>query len=536
MTCFQHFGTMIDCSRNAVMNVDAVKRWIDLTADLGYNALHLYMEDTYEIDHNPYFGHLRGRYSKAELREIDRYAAEKNMEVIPCIQTLAHVNALFHWQVYREIQDVDDILLAGDERTYALVEDMFSTLRQTLRTHTINVGMDEAGLLGLGKYLNEHGYQNRYSILMTHLNKISEIAKKYDFELLMWGDMFFRLASGGEYYSDNGEIPEEVRQMVPENVHLIYWDYYSYDMERYERKIDQHNAIKPGAWFAGGLWCWSGFAPHNTFSLRSMRCALEACQKKGVQNVLLTMWGDNGAECSKFSMLPSLFYMAQIANGISDDAQIRANFEKKFGIPFDAFLLLDLPGTPNESDERIFNPDKYMLYCDPFMGQFDSRVRPTDAACYPVCAEKLAKWTDFAEYGYLFRTQKALCDLLAVKFDLGVRTRNTYLSGDRAALRAMAPDYDQLLERLDAFYDAYEAQWMHENKPHGFDVIDLRLGGLRQRIVHCRRRLLQYCDGSLPRIEELDEPVLDCYCENNAEAAPTTRARCWNEIATANVV
>ena len=40
------FGTMLDCSRNAVMTVESVKHWIDLTADLGYNMLMLYTEDT----------------------------------------------------------------------------------------------------------------------------------------------------------------------------------------------------------------------------------------------------------------------------------------------------------------------------------------------------------------------------------------------------------------------------------------------------------------------------------------------------------
>ena len=138
---FKTFGTMLDCSRNAVMTVDAVKRWIDLTAKLGCNTLHLYMEDTYEVDGQPYFGHLRGRYSKAELKQIDAYAAAHGMQVIPCIQTLAHVNALFHWPVYREIHDAADILLTGDERTYELVDGMFRTLRECLRTNIVNIGI-----------------------------------------------------------------------------------------------------------------------------------------------------------------------------------------------------------------------------------------------------------------------------------------------------------------------------------------------------------------------------------------------------------
>lgn len=537
---FKTFGTMLDCSRNAVMTAESVKRWIDLTAKLGCNTLHLYMEDTYEVDGQPYFGHLRGRYSKAELKQIDAYAAAHGMQVVPCIQTLAHVNALFHWPVYREIRDAADILLTGDERTYALVDGMFRTLRECLRTNIVNIGMDEADLLGLGKYLTLHGYRDRFSILMEHLRRVSEMAKKYGFELLMWGDMFFRLA-GGDYFTnfnqdpELGEIPEEVRQLVPENIHLVYWDYFSRDRQSYERNIDAHNAIKSGSWFAGGLWTWAGFAPHNTFSIATMREAMKACHAKGVENVVMTMWGDNGAECSKFAVLPALFTVSQMAQDIDDVETIHANFEREFGIPFEDFRALDLIGTQNDSAEAIYNPEKYLLYCDPFMGQFDNRVKSGDAAGYADCAARLSRYESHAEYGYLFRSLRTLCDFLRVKADLGIRTRAAYLSGDKTAAKALCSDYDTAVERLADFYAAYEQQWMHENKPQGFDVVDLRIGGQRQRLLHCRDRLLAYAEGRLDRIEELEEPVLDCCCEEKADGQ-ATRAIFWHEIASANVI
>lgn len=537
---FKTFGTMLDCSRNAVMTAESVRRWIDLTAKLGCNTLHLYMEDTYEVDSQPYFGHLRGRYSKAELKQIDAYAAAHGMQVIPCIQTLAHVNALFHWPVYREIRDAADILLTGDERTYALVDGMFRTLRECLRTNIVNIGMDEADLLGLGKYLTLHGYRDRFSILMEHLRRVSEMAKKYGFELLMWGDMFFRLA-GGDYFTnfnqdpELGEIPEEVRQLVPENIHLVYWDYFSRDRQSYERNIDAHNAIKSGSWFAGGLWTWAGFAPHNTFSIATMREAMKACHAKGVENVVMTMWGDNGAECSKFAVLPALFTVSQMAQDIDDVETIHANFEREFGIQFEDFRALDLIGTQNDSAEAIYNPEKYLLYCDPFMGQFDNRVKSGDAAGYADCAARLSRYESHAEYGYLFRSLRTLCDFLRVKADLGIRTRAAYLSGDKTAAKALCSDYDTAVERLADFYAAYEQQWMRENKPQGFDVVDLRIGGQRQRLLHCRDRLLAYAEGRLDRIEELEEPVLDCCCEEKADGQ-ATRAIFWHEIASANVI
>ena len=121
-------GTMIDCSRNAVASVESVKKWIDLTSSIGYNTLMLYTEDTYEVSGEPYFGYMRGRYSREELRGLDAYAKNKNMELIPCIQTLAHLNALNRWPEYKEHFDVDDILLAQDERVYLLIDHMFATL------------------------------------------------------------------------------------------------------------------------------------------------------------------------------------------------------------------------------------------------------------------------------------------------------------------------------------------------------------------------------------------------------------------------
>ena len=83
-TPFRTFGTMLDCSRNAVPNLHTLKKWVDLTASLGYNTLLLYTEDTYEVPDEPYFGYMRGRYTQAELRELDAYANERGMTMIFC--------------------------------------------------------------------------------------------------------------------------------------------------------------------------------------------------------------------------------------------------------------------------------------------------------------------------------------------------------------------------------------------------------------------------------------------------------------------
>ena len=67
------FGAMLDCSRNAVMKPEEVKNFAGILKSFGYNALMLYTEDTYEVNGEPYFGYMRGRYSHEELREIDAF-------------------------------------------------------------------------------------------------------------------------------------------------------------------------------------------------------------------------------------------------------------------------------------------------------------------------------------------------------------------------------------------------------------------------------------------------------------------------------
>ena len=121
---YDYFGVLLDMSRNAVMKVSELKNFIDVLAKLGYNAIELYTEDTYEVPSEPYFGYLRGRYTQNEIREIDLYAKQKGIELIPCIQTLAHFNGPRKNFALRELFDTADILLCGEDRTYEFIENL----------------------------------------------------------------------------------------------------------------------------------------------------------------------------------------------------------------------------------------------------------------------------------------------------------------------------------------------------------------------------------------------------------------------------
>ncbi len=505
-------GVMIDCSRNAVMSVPALKSYAALLAEMGYDTLMLYTEDTYEVEGEPYFGYLRGRYSMQELRELDDHCASLGIELVPCIQTLAHLNALFQAsEVYDEIRDCDDILLIDHPRTYALIDRMLSTLSSCIRSRKIHIGMDEAPKVGLGKYLSRHGYTDRFDLINRHLHKVCALADKYGYRPMVWSDMFCRLAMNTANYYDHSALEElRGRACLPQNISLVYWDYYSTDEAHYTENISVNRLFDRPILFAGGAWTWRGFMPDNSYSMEITAAAMRACRASGMRDVFITLWGDDGAECSKLAILPSLLFAAEAFRGNTDLPSIKRKFRELTNCDWDAFLLPEMLDRPVGGHRG--NPSKYLLYNDVFSGLNDYRVRCEDAEHYRALSARFASLTD-AEiapaYRYIFETAESLCNLLARKATLGIRTRQAYREKDTETLRRLAmEDYPAAAALTEQFLRIFFRQWEKENKPFGFDIQELRLGGLSMRLRHCAERLLAYLAGEAERIPELEESLL----------------------------
>ena len=112
---FARLAAMLDLSRNSVYTVSTMKRFLSQLALMGFNTVYLYMEDTYELSGYPYFGYRRGRYSVAEQKELDDFADALGIELVPCIQTLAHLRTAIRWQYMAPMRDTVDNLMVGHD-------------------------------------------------------------------------------------------------------------------------------------------------------------------------------------------------------------------------------------------------------------------------------------------------------------------------------------------------------------------------------------------------------------------------------------
>ena len=501
----KRYGVMLDCSRNGVMKVSEVKHMIDALSKMGYNALELYTEDTFEIKGEPYFGYMRGRYTAEEIKEIDAYAISKGVELIPCIQTLAHFTSLVRHREYRDVLDVNDILLIDEPKTYQLIDKIFKTLAENFSSRLVNIGMDEAHMMGKGKFLDKYGYQDRLEVFVRHLNKVVDIAKKYGFTTHMWSDMFFRLANNGEPYGKNIKIPQHIIDKIPEDVTLAYWDYYHYNKSDYDSMFKTYSEIGAPVWFFGSVWTCCGFVPMWDKVFDTMKPAIESAIEHHIDNIFFCAWGDGGRECSYFASLPLFYALKQFSDGNFDCQKIKEGFYNLFGVDMDDFALLSKVNGAKDRREYI---SSMHLYNDCLLGLNDEYVKDNGAVNYAEYTKQLTAAVErTGEFSYIFDCVAALSSVLELKYDFGVRLRNAYASG-KTALKPFIDECDEIINRIEKFYQKLKIMWHKENKSFGFEVQTVRIGGVIQRLKDCKERISDYLSGVVDSIEELTQDTL----------------------------
>jgi hexosaminidase len=170
-------GLLLDCCRH-FMEVDFVKRTIDLIAQLKMNRLHWHLTEDQgwriEIRKHPALtaiGAWRtetdgsrhgGYYSQEQIRDIVAYAAVRHVTVVPEIELPGHSLAALAtypqlsctggpFEVANDWGVFKDIYCAGREETFAFLEEVLTEVMELFPSTYIHIGGDEAP-----KYRWEH--------------------------------------------------------------------------------------------------------------------------------------------------------------------------------------------------------------------------------------------------------------------------------------------------------------------------------------------------------------------------------------------
>ena len=509
---FQSSGIMFDCSRNAVLKPQALRFFFRKMALMGLNLGMMYTEDTYEVPGQPFFGYKRGRYTYDELKALDDYASLFGIELCPCIQTLGHLKRILHWPAYHHLRDNDEVLLADLDETYELLDQMIHAATAPYRSKRIHLGMDEAYGVGLGAHLARYGYEDPHSVIGRHLSRVLGICDKYGLHAMMWSDMYFHL--DGRNYHSPGLPSEKAKAAVDPRITLMYWDYYQPKEEAYADALYKHAQFPAPTVFAGGIWTWIGPAPDYPTTLQNTVSGLTACAKANIPLALATAWGDNGGECNLTAALLGLQLYGELTfRPDYDEDELARRFRRCCHADAQAFLDLSLlnymPGMKDNPSDPV-NACKFMLYQDPLIQLFEA-----DTAGYAMAEHFGSLVTRYAryalenpDYALLFDFYTALANALALKCVWHEQAGDAVRSCNREQAAALADGIPATVEALDTLRVVWRRLWESTNKPNGFEIIEVRMGGIAARMATAGEKMRAFALGQVDTIPELEEQAL----------------------------
>lgn len=503
---FKTIGVMLDVSRGGVMKVSSVKKYIDYMVAHGMNMLMLYTEDVYEVEGYPYFGYQRGRYTLKELQEIDNYADALGVEVIPCIQTFGHMEQFLRYPSSSDVKDSASVLLAGEEKTYDLIEACVSTCRKAFRSNRLHIGCDETRGLGLGEYLNRNGYQDRFTIFNSHIQRVTEICHKYNYRPMMWSDMYFTLvnAHGVKDYDPSLIVPQYAIDAMPD-CDMCFWDYYNLDNDFYRINIEKHKTFNRPVIFAGGIWTFDGMVPYHVHTYNTMKPALEECLRGGVDEVIITSWSNDGTETSHMLGLPMLSLFSEycwLGEACTDEdiwsvSTFVTGMTKELAKAVSDFFF--------EYDGAV-RAGKHIMWSDPLINLLFQDFDMDAGVNYLKNSLKVfEKYADHPDVPYF----KAVFECCLDKCYLQMNLRSKYKAGDKEWLKNFAEnDIPAMIARFELLQKLHHSAWHADYKTHGFERIMCRYAAAKERLKYTAEIIGRYLNGEIAEIEELEPEVL----------------------------
>ncbi|MFF7854849.1 family 20 glycosylhydrolase [Streptomyces sp. NPDC007904] len=221
-------GAMLDVSRH-FFTVDEVKRYVDQLALYKFNKLHLHLSDDQgwriAVDSWPRLathggstevgGGPGGHYTKADYKEIVRYAASRHLEVVPEIDMPGHTNAAL--ASYAEL-NCDGVapplytgtavgfssLCVGKEVTYDFVDDVVRELAALTPGRYLHIGGDEA-------HSTPHGD------FVKFMDRVQPIVAEYGKTVIGWHQLTGANPARGalaQYWGLDGTAAQEKEQVA----------------------------------------------------------------------------------------------------------------------------------------------------------------------------------------------------------------------------------------------------------------------------------------------------------------------------------
>lgn len=274
-------GVTDDLSRGQMSTMENFKKIIRFLSRHKLNVYSPYMEDVFAMKRHPLIGKERGELTAAQVTELDAYAKQYHVELIPTFQTLGHwenILVLPEYVQYAEFPGASGLNVANDA-IYPLLDGMIGEVSAAFSSPYFNMAADESVNVGLGGSKAKVAASDIATVHAGHYAKLFEILKKYSKKPMMYGDIIL----------SNPKILEK----IPKNVIIIDWQYDPAD--HYPTTLIFKNAGFPFL-VCPSVLNYNGPFPNYTNALLNIRNLTRDGFLNGSLGVLTSNWNNFGGE------------------------------------------------------------------------------------------------------------------------------------------------------------------------------------------------------------------------------------------------
>ncbi|MBE6344001.1 MAG: hypothetical protein E7065_11550 [Lentimicrobiaceae bacterium] len=273
----EYRGWMDDISRGPIPTKEFIKEEIRRLAEYKFNFFNLYTEHLFKLEDYPDIAPTDG-LTADEIKELTDFAKDYYIEFIGNQQCFAHAEKTLDNPFYDDIKDTRFNFNPGVDETYEFLEVLLGETAQAYESKYFNINCDETESLGNGKaksYIDSLGAENAYC---QHINKVYDILKKYDKEVMIWGDII-------------AKNPEMIKQL-PEDIQFIVWSYGGRDS--FDEMIEPFKNSGHKFWVAPGASCWATSFPYIDNYIKNIANFARDAERHGAKGIINTAWDDYG--------------------------------------------------------------------------------------------------------------------------------------------------------------------------------------------------------------------------------------------------
>ncbi len=272
-------GIMLDISRGKVPTPASIEALIDDCATFKLNFLMLYTEHTFRFLKHPEIGRHDSPLDAEMLRGLNLYAKQRCVDLIPCLQSLGHMEHVLKLPRYRELAESESgwTIAPTDPATYSLLSDLYDEYLPLFDSKYFNANCDEPWDLGRGRSQARAAELGPGGLYLEHVGRLQKLARLHGKRMMIWGDVVHAHAD---------RIPEIDRNLI-----LLDWWYeagFEYDRVAHFARNGIEFMVCPGT------SSWNSLFPRIENSLLNISRWAKAGRRHGALGLLNTDWGDHG--------------------------------------------------------------------------------------------------------------------------------------------------------------------------------------------------------------------------------------------------